>query len=78
MEFKSARIETAENGYEVEICVKMKKPSREDIAKMDEPEVANVEGDSVMDYKKYVAKDLDEAIGYIKKYDNMEDKNDGE
>lgn len=73
MEFKNARIAVAENGYEIEICVQLKKPSRKDIAEMDSPQLATVEGDTVTDYKKYVAKTLEEAIGYIQEY-NKEDK----
>lgn len=73
MEFKNARIVAAENGYEIEICVQLKKPSRKDIAKMDSPQLASVDGDSVTDYKKYVAKTLEEAISYIQEYDK-EDK----
>lgn len=79
MEFKRAEICAAENGYEVEIAVKIKKPSRKDIAEMDTPMVETVDGDTVTDYKKYVAKTLDEAIGYIKEYENKDGgQNDGE
>lgn len=78
-EFKRAEIAVAENGYEVEICVKIKKPSRKDIAEMESPMVETVEGDTVTDYKKYVAKTLDEAIGYIKEYNKKDGgQNDGE
>lgn len=65
-EFKRATIEAAENGFEVEIQVKISKPSRKDIAEMDKPQVAYCGEDYVTDYKKYVAKDIDDCIAIIK------------
>ena len=73
-EFKSARIEKVENGYQVSVTIKMDKPSRKDIADMNSPQEALVDGDYVTDYIEYNADTLDEAIELIKE---SEDK-DGE
>ena len=73
-EFKDARIEKVENGYQVSVTMKIDKPSREEISKMDNPGLSVVGEDYVTDYKEFNADTLDEAIELIK---DMEDK-DGE